>query len=132
MRGLGASVDQIKIEQSGTSGIWEYVKYSNGVAECWGLDYTGSFNINTLWGNGWYVSDSITARNYPFTFKQTPREFAQITLVSPSNHNTVYTGIKSIQTVNSTTKTCAYQMLRSGSGTGYAAKIEYYVRGRWE
>lgn len=129
---IGDSVDQIKIEQKGTSGIWEYVKYSNGVAECWGIDYTGSFNINTLWGNGFYISDNITARNYPFTFKSTPREFAQITLVNPANHNTVYTGIKSLQAVNSTAKTCAYQMLRSGSGTGFAAKIEYYVRGEWK
>ncbi len=129
---LGASVDQIKVEQRGTSGIWEYAKYSNGIAECWGIDYTGSFNINTLWGNGFYISDNIAARNYPFTFKSAPREFAQITLVNPANHNTVYTGIKSLQAVNSTSKTCAYQMLRSGSGTGFAAKIEYYVRGEWK
>lgn len=129
---LGASVDQIKVEQRGTSGIWEYAKYSNGIAECWGIDYTGSFNINTLWGNGFYISDNIAARNYPFTFKSSPREFAQITLVNPANHNTVYTGIKSLQAVNSTSKTCAYQMLRSGSGTGFAAKIEYYVRGEWK
>lgn len=129
---IGASVDQIKVEQRGTSGIWEYAKYSNGIAECWGIDYTGSFNINTLWGNGFYISDNIAARNYPFTFKSSPREFAQITLVNPANHNTVYTGIKSLQAVNSTSKTCAYQMLRSGSGTGFAAKIEYYVRGEWK
>lgn len=129
---IGASVDQIKVEQRGTSGIWEYAKYSNGIAECWGIDYTGSFNINTLWGNGFYISDNIAARNYPFTFKSAPREFAQITLVNPANHNTVYTGIKSLQAVNSTSKTCAYQMLRSGSGTGFAAKIEYYVRGEWK
>lgn len=129
---IGASVDQIKVEQRGTSGIWEYAKYSNGIAECWGIDYTGSFNINTLWGNGFYISDNIAARNYPFTFKSAPRELAQITLVNPANHNTVYTGIKSLQAVNSTSKTCAYQMLRSGSGTGFAAKIEYYVRGEWK
>lgn len=129
---LQDSVDQIKVEQRGTSGIWEYAKYSNGIAECWGIDYTGSFNINTLWGNGFYISDNIAARNYPFTFKSAPREFAQITLVNPANHNTVYTGIKSLQAVNSTSKTCAYQMLRSGSGTGFAAKIEYYVRGEWK
>ena len=129
---IGASVDQIKVEQRGTSGIWEYAKYSNGIAECWGIDYTGSFNINTLWGNGFYISDNVAARNYPFTFKSAPREFAQITLVNPANHNTVYTGIKSLQAVNSTSKTCAYQMLRSGSGTGFAAKIEYYVRGEWK
>ena len=129
---IGASVDQIKVEQRGTSGIWEYAKYSNGIAECWGIDYTGSFNINTLWGNGFYISDNIAARNYPFTFKSAPRELAQITLVNPANHNTVYTGIKSLQAVNSTSKTCAYQMLRSGSGTGFAAKIEYYVRGDWK
>lgn len=57
------------IEEKGTSGIWTYVKYQDGTAECWGSkNYSGA--ANTAWG-ALYVM-TCTPPTYPITFKQKP------------------------------------------------------------
>lgn len=56
------SLDNELIEE-GTSGIWTYRKWSNGIAECWGT-YSKSIAANTV-----DISNYIT---YPFTFTSKP------------------------------------------------------------
>lgn len=53
----------------GTSDIWTYVKYSNGIAECWGT-YTGTVSLSKSLDSVHY-SNRINA-NYPFNFASAP------------------------------------------------------------
>lgn len=59
------------VTASGTSGIWQYKKWSDGTAECWGI-YNGT-GINAARNNymGFYYSDVIRL-NLPITFSSEP------------------------------------------------------------
>lgn len=56
------------IVESGTSGIWTYRKWSNGIAECWGTYTSGSVSATAV--NGWYYG--VISTNFPFTFMNVP------------------------------------------------------------
>ena len=92
------------IVEQGTSGIWGYRKWANGIAECWCRHSTTATPSNNL--NGVYYSPSISVP-FPFQFTGVPtisvgggstnvvnwiREFAstavQVTYIVCSNTNT--------------------------------------------
>lgn len=52
-----------KVIESGTSGIWEYRKWSSGIAECWCHTdvFTGAFT--TQWGSAYYTPEKMY--NFP-------------------------------------------------------------------
>lgn len=54
------------VVESGTSGIWTYRKWSNGLAECWGRSSLGTKAITTRYGNGYYASANTI--NFPSNF----------------------------------------------------------------
>ena len=51
---LVSSKDAYVVEE-GTDGIWTYRKWSDGIAECWGI-HSVSSSAWTAWGNGYYTS----------------------------------------------------------------------------
>ena len=60
----------------GTSGIWDYVKYTSGIAICWGKANNVSSTFPTTWGS-WYCHDGLfPSYAYPFDFVTIPRVFA--------------------------------------------------------
>lgn len=67
----GSKVDFV-IEQ-GTSGIWNYRKWSSGIAECWAIltkTFVGDNNgggASSIWN-----SNAVTVDNFPFTFTSVP------------------------------------------------------------
>ena len=58
------------VVSQGTSGIWNYVKFANGIAICSGT-YTTSVSAATGWGS-WYYSSAFRPDNFPFNFKAAP------------------------------------------------------------
>lgn len=64
------------IVDEGTSGVWTYRKWSNGVGECEGKIAINSISINTALA-GWYRSDLISGGAYPFSFKDVPNISSQ-------------------------------------------------------
>lgn len=75
---LGA-IDTLKnmvhIVESGTSGIWNYRKWSDGTAECWGKIYYNMGTFNTQSGS-LYIADNLCKPvNYPsYLFVEAPVE----------------------------------------------------------
>lgn len=57
------------ITSSGTSGNWTYRKWSNGIAECWGVQ---KFTVNFQSSNGIYYDSDNGRATFPFTFKKLP------------------------------------------------------------
>lgn len=60
----------IYIIESGVLRGWNYVKYSNGTADCW-TDRSFTFTGSTGWVSPWYFADA-PAINFPFTFSRPP------------------------------------------------------------
>ena len=58
------------VVERGTSGIWTYLKWSDGTAECWGV-YAGSIAITSTWGSI-YWGQLTGVPNFPFTFIYNP------------------------------------------------------------
>ena len=42
------------IVEQGTSGMWHYRKWSDGIAECWGIFSENTVSITTTYGNAFY------------------------------------------------------------------------------
>ena len=57
--------------ETGTSGIWTYIKYNNGFAICYGV-YETTISIDNSWGGNGFTSGGITLPDFPFTFTSTP------------------------------------------------------------
>ena len=62
----------------GTSGIWTYIKFSNGFAICWGT-YVFNSTINNSWGS-LYNGAAVEPPNFPFTFTE-----IQTVTMTPTN-----------------------------------------------
>lgn len=65
VRTEGEMADYVKSQ--GTSGIWEYVIWNSGKAECWGTTSNITVNVTTGWGNMYTTSSAqpTTTQNYP-------------------------------------------------------------------
>jgi hypothetical protein len=59
----GGGMDDVVIEE-GTSGIWNYRKWSSGIAECWGQHSVTSLNCGKNQSGGFYYSDTVSV-NFP-------------------------------------------------------------------
>jgi hypothetical protein len=116
------------IVDQGTSGIWTYRLWSDGVAECWGtLSVTAAVSTST--NASWYSSGELSATNlsFPFTFTARPSVTVQTMptgqswcIVFPSN------------TTGSTTKTGSYQLNSMSSTTSRTHLLSYDVKGKWK
>lgn len=113
---------------SGTSGIWNYVKYSSGLAICTARRTQGGVNVGTAWGNIYSTKgDIITSISYPFEFTSIPMECVAVTTGSATMSAGIITG----QTTNTTTTTGAYDLIR-GTQAWWDGYIQYVVMGWWK
>lgn len=58
------NVAQDHIVERGESGIWQYIRWSSGVMECWGI-YTHSTALTKAWGSLFYSDTLLPRQNYP-------------------------------------------------------------------
>ena len=115
------------VAETGTSGIWNYIKYSNGIAICYGI-YSWNITEWTSWGNV-YVSGDYQNTSYPFTFTETPMTF--LTGANSGSNNT--TGIGQSAGLNSTTTTPGFRFQRPTNGSAVTgAKMSILAIGKWK
>lgn len=123
----GAVVADFPIKM-GTSGVWEYVKYASGWAECWGTT-EDSILTNTAWGTMYYNANHRTEAAYPFEFTEIPR-------CTYSVDNETSSLIVMTQGDNQGGTTKHTPVLQFTRATALAAavpiKVHWYVRGRYK
>lgn len=113
------------IVDKGVSRGWYYQKWHSGFAKC-----SGTFEISTGIQSAFeqaslYQGNSaLQAKNYPFTFLETPTEVAS--LMSPGN--IVWLAGK---TVNTTAATGTYVLISPDSKQTATYKIHFEVSGFW-
>lgn len=108
---------------------WEYIRYSNGVAECWKTVTLKSAISNATATGNWFSSGEKAATNmsYPFTFLNRP-----VLTVSVQPTGSSYCVIFPSNTTGSTTKTGSFQLMSTTSQTERDHVLSYYARGRWK
>ena len=113
---------------SGASGIWNYVKFSSGLAICTARRTQGGVNVGSTWGNIYATAGNIiTPISYPFAFTSVPMECVAITTGSAKMSAGIITG----ETTNTTTTTGAYDLIR-GTQAWWDGYIQYVVMGWWK
>lgn len=112
-----------RIWEIGTDGIWTYRKWSNGIAECWGI-IDESFNPKTNWGSTKYVA--LGQRNFPNgLFNSLPKVTATASKTSGSGMPIV-----ALEGISSTGFKGFINEL-SGNEYTYPVKISIYAVGTW-
>lgn len=115
----------------GRSGIWTYLKWNSGFAECW-CTASNKVATDTKWGNVYYYQALQGGYALPFTFIQTgdfqddPQGFVDIQ--TPG-------GNYSFQIANRCTTTAApkgYVMCPVQQTSGIETYFTFYIRGRWK
>ncbi len=111
---------------AGTSGIWRYTKYSDGLVIMYGVATfaTGAWNA---WG-GMYEASKTWQGSLPVPLIKTGFEVANITL---DGLQTASASPNSTQNL-STTKTNIYRPVRATTASSCTARINVLVVGRWK
>ena len=110
------------IVEKGTSGIWTYVKYQDGTAECWGSkNYSGA--VNTAWGALYAMT--CTPPTYPITFKQKPIVVKDVT------QNTSASCFLTSWSAGSATSMGTFAIARATTGD-VNVDVNFHVIGKWE
>lgn len=115
------------ITEQGTSGIWQYRKWSSGVAECWGEYTDEDVSVTTEWGQ---IYDSVSMYgyyNYPSgLFVAAPVE--QVTARAVGGN-----GIWLETFLDATAeRTGKWQYARATQGSGITVRVTMYSIGRWK
>ena len=116
------------IVASGTSGIWNYIKYSSGLAICSARRTQNGVNVGTAWGNVYSSGDNtVSSISYPFTFADAPMENVSIS-TGPSKRSAI---IMASATPNTASATASYEYVR-GTAQWWDGIVHYMVVGRWK
>lgn len=106
----------------GSSGTWEYKKWSNGDVELWGYKNVSGLSCTTALG-AWYRTDRISMPDFPFT------------VYSPnltSNYDSDgYGAVLWAVTQTTTSAPPTYYFLRPNTGT-VTGKVYFHVYGKWK
>lgn len=106
----------------GSSGTWEYRKWSNGDVELWGYKYVSSLSCATALGS-MYRTDVVTTPDFPFTV-YSPN-------VTATYESDGYGAILWPTTAATTTKPSNYYLVRPTSATINTGYIRFHVYGKW-
>lgn len=110
--------------EEGTSGIWEYRKWSDGVAECWGYTTSKSYAMTRSFGNLYYAD--IDRVYYPAgLFAEPPVPIGVRGSLGGG------TGLVTL-IVNGTNKDSFGGYAQSASSLTTAVSFAIHVKGRWK
>lgn len=119
----------LRIVESGTSGIWTYRKWSDGMSECWAKK-TVAVLVNKSWG-ALFTTENIPETNltFPFEFIELPN--IQVSLVPTSQAG--FIGLSGNGEKASKTKTGEYMIFRGTNAETTVCNytLDYMVVGRW-
>ncbi len=111
------------VVESGTSGYWEYRKWSDGTYECW-CTTTDNMPCTTAWGN-MFITTAYAQVTFPVTFASVPN-------VQYSVDCGAYSPGIPVQgnNVTTTTKSLGLKFTRPTSAATLSATVNWYVRGK--
>lgn len=116
-------IEEPVIVEQGTSGIWQYVKYSDGSVECWGKYSVSNLACTTALGN-MFRTDVFQPNSFPFTISN-PHVFA--------DYESAGYGAFLWATSNaSTTAPPSYYLVRPTSSSGVTGTVKFHVKGKWK
>lgn len=116
-------IEEPVIVESGTSGIWEYVKYSDGNAECWGKYAIADLACTTALGS-MYRTDVFQPNSFPFTLSNV--------YVFADYESAGYGAFLWATTNASTTAPPSYYLVRPTSSSAITGTVKFYVKGKWK
>lgn len=120
---------ELYIVERGISGLWEYEKWSDGTAKCWGRKKI-SCNFNVSVNNStFYISDTdFESEPFPFEFIDEPIE-----ITSVSQSNVQFWPYLQNHNNNPKTHTGKYSLMRWSQRTELAACcLDYLIIGKWK
>lgn len=122
---LQATVDSMTdyVIDQGSSGVWEYRKWKNGMYECW---YHGNTTLNITTQSGGVYFANVTSINYPITFASAP------TILITTQGSSGCWASSGDNDHGSTTKTGRIWVYRGASSSNVSVDINIYVHGRWK
>ena len=118
------------LADQGTSGMWTYRKWSDGVSECWGITRVDTA-ITTAWGSMYVGNTKMSRLSYPYElFIEKPVE----TVTLQSSSNGVWLFAESGTTgVNNLSSSAIYNVCRPSQITASSAYyFSFYIKGRWK
>lgn len=121
--------NMVHIVESGTDGIWNYRKWSDGTAECWGrIDYNmGTFNTQS---GSLYIADNLCGSlNYPsYLFIEAPVEVASAIAGNYAIWLAPWDG------AGTKDHTAQYKAIRTSStnSTSLSGYISLIAKGKWK
>ena len=118
---MNDKINNIVVE--GTSGIWSYKKWSNGVVELWGNYSVSNLSCSTKLGDSMYRTDTISIAEFPFTV-YTPN-------LTASYESDGYGGILWATSITTQQGPPSYYLLRPTSATIVSGKINFHIYGKW-
>ena len=114
---IGKILNTPIVVESGVSGIWNYRKWSDGTAECWGV--TSGTTASVYGQNGGQYSV-----NFPFTFSEAPVSTVSLWVNSDAFAYACWI---------STSTTAVSGFLKAPSvGAGYAFAVYIHTFGKWK
>lgn len=116
-----AAVRAVVVEQ-GTSGIWTYRKWSDGVSECWGLT-SASYPMTSGYGSAYYTTGGITFPSGLF--------ISEPTLIANRQGRTPV-GIIIISPYEVTSTYAYYFVADVGVAHTESVGLAFYAAGRWQ
>ena len=121
-KGISISLENLEAT-TGTSGIWNYRKWSNGRVELWGSYNVSGVACSNQFGSAMYRSAALTIASFPFSVYE-PNLIA-------SYESDGYGAF--LWTTSATTETSppTYYLVRVESGTINSGKINFHVIGKW-
>ena len=121
-----AAINSSSIVESGSNSNGAYIKYGDGTMICY-KTVTGSTNINSSWGSGYYGGDSqsISLGSFPQTFIAKP----SISISCERDGQNYWAG--SIENI-STSSAGNMFLLRFSSGTSVNYTINIIAIGKWK
>lgn len=124
-------IEEPVIVEQGTSGIWGYVKYSDGIVECWGKYPVSNLPCNTALGN-MFRSEVIEIDTFPFTISSPYALADSNPYVFADYESAGYGAFLWATTKTSTTAPPSYYLVRPTSSSGVTGMIKFYVMGKWK
>ena len=103
---------------------WDYIKWSNGIAECWGTRWVGTIQSSEFadWGNVVYYT--VPESTFPFAFASEPAVINTVENDGASAWCAQY--------APSATKTGKTGVVRPYAATVNNIKVIYHAVGRWK
>ncbi|MEG2211758.1 MAG: hypothetical protein RRX88_04675 [Raoultibacter sp.] len=119
------------VVEEGTTGMWNWRKWSNGTAECWGkYRCPENFYLSELWGSLYSSTTFVTFPDYPIAFVDTPTSSIDYVDADPGYKGTGLV-VRNISEITKTNPGWAWIVRPTQSTIGHPS-FDVRAAGRWK